>query len=66
MPSPQFDAIIAEAHEQRTKIASINALIAALRAQIAGGASLAELDAILAEMQENDVQLDAALADVDD
>lgn len=64
MPSPQFEAIIAEAQEQRTKIASINALIADLRAQIAGGASLAELDAILVEFQENDTALDAALADV--
>lgn len=62
MANQKVTDILAKINEQETNIDGVGALITDLRAQIANGASAADLDAVLAELEQNRVKLEAALA----
>lgn len=62
MASQLYNDILAHINEQETDIDNVLILITDLRAQIAGGATPAELDAVLAELQQNKAKLTTALA----
>ena len=62
MANPKVTEILAHINEQETDIDNVTTLIADLRAQIAGGATVADMDAVLAELQQNKAKLTAALA----
>ena len=59
--NPKVQAIIDKINEQESQIDNVTTLIADLRAQIAGGATAAELDTFLAELEQNKTKLDEAL-----
>lgn len=62
MPSPKFNEIISHINAQETDLDNVLVLIADLRAKIAAGASPAELDAVLVELQQNKEKLATALS----
>lgn len=61
MANQKVQDIIDKINEQESQIDNVTTLIADLRAQIAGGATAAELDTFLAELAQNKDKLSAAL-----
>ena len=61
--SAKLDSIIAALDEQETSLGEVLALVSNLRAQIKDGATTADLDRVLAEVQQNKGKIDAVLAE---
>lgn len=61
MPSQKVTDILTEINSQESQIDNVTVLIQSLRDQIANGATPADLDSFLAELQQNKTKLDAAL-----
>jgi len=62
MPSQKVTDILAAINAEESDIDNVTTLIQSLRDQIAAGATTADLDAVLAELQQNKGKLEAALA----